>query len=38
MSEMLDRVRESGIFRKLDFCGVYHLTQIKEGDEYKTAF
>jgi len=36
--EMLDRLRGAQIFTKLDLQDAYHLIQIKEGDEYKTAF
>jgi len=35
--EMPDRVREARIFMKLDLHGTYHLIQIEEGDEDKTA-
>jgi hypothetical protein len=38
ISEMLDRVREARIYRKLDLRGAYNLIRIKQGDEYKTAF
>jgi len=38
ISEMLDRVRETGIFMKLDLRGAYNLIRIKEGNEFKTAF
>jgi len=38
ISEMLDRVRDTRIFTKLDLRGAYNLIRIKEGDEYKTAF
>ena len=33
ISEMLDRVREARIFRKLDLRSAYNLIRIKEGDE-----
>jgi len=38
ISEMLDRLRGAQIFTKLDLRNAYHLIQIKEGYEYKTAF
>jgi hypothetical protein len=38
ISEMLDRMHGARIFTKLDLRNACHLIQIKEGDEYKTAF
>ena len=38
ISEILDRVRGTTIFTRLDLRGAYNLIRIKEGDEYKTAF
>jgi len=35
---MLDRVLEARIFTKLNLRGAYNLIQIKEGEQYKTAF
>jgi hypothetical protein len=37
ISEMFYRLLEASIFTKLDLRNAYHLIQIKEGDEYKTA-
>lgn len=36
--EMLNRVRNAKIFTALDLKDAYWLVQIKEGDEWKTAF
>ena len=38
MKELRDRVDGSTIFTKLDLKSGYNLIQIKEGDEWKTAF
>ena len=38
MNELRDRVRGAKIFTKLDLKSGYTLIQIKEGDEWKTAF
>jgi len=38
ISEMLDRLRGARIFTKLDLRNAYHLSRIKEGEEYKTVF
>jgi len=38
ITEMADSVREARVMMKLHLCGAYNLIQIKEGDEYKTAF
>ena len=38
IGELLERVRGAKIFTKLDLRGAYNLIQIREGDEYKTAF
>ena len=35
---LLDQVRRSTIFSKLDLRGAYHLVRVKAGDEWKTAF
>jgi hypothetical protein len=37
-TEMLDRLRRACIFTNLDLRNAYHVIQIKEGAEYKTAF
>ena len=37
-TELRDRVAGAKIFTKLDLKDGYHLLQIKEGDEWKTAF
>jgi hypothetical protein len=36
--ELLDRVREAGIFTKLDLGNAFHPIRIKEGDKFKPAF
>ena len=38
ISEALDRLAGAEYFTKLDINDAYHNIQIKEGDEYKTAF
>ncbi|XP_075699616.1 putative N-acetylated-alpha-linked acidic dipeptidase [Rhinoderma darwinii] len=38
ISELLDRVRGAKNFTKLDLRGAYNLIQIRQGDEWKTAF
>ena len=38
MTELRDRVTGAKIFTKFDLNDGYHLLQIKEGDEWKTAF
>ena len=38
ISDLLDRVKESKIFTRLDLKSAYNLVRIKKGDEYKTAF
>ena len=38
MNELRNRVGGSTIFTKLDLMSGYNLIQIKEGDEWKTAF
>ena len=38
MNELRNRVRGAKIFTKLDHKSGYNLIQIKEGDEWKTAF
>jgi hypothetical protein len=38
IAEMLDRMRGSRIFTKLDLRNTCNLIRLKEGDEYKTAF
>uniref|UniRef100_A0A8C6XBR2 Gypsy retrotransposon integrase-like protein 1 n=1 Tax=Naja naja TaxID=35670 RepID=A0A8C6XBR2_NAJNA len=36
--ELMERLREATIFTKLDLRGAYNLVQMREGDEWKTAF
>jgi len=36
--ELQDRLRKARYFTKLDLCEGYYLVQIKEGEEWKTAF
>jgi hypothetical protein len=36
--ELIDKLRASTIFSKVDLHGAYNLVRIKEGDEWKTAF
>ena len=38
MNELRDRIRGAKIFTKVDLKSGYNLIQIKEGDEWKTAF
>ena len=38
ISELIDRVKGSKFFTKLDLKSSYNLVRIKEGEEYKTAF
>jgi hypothetical protein len=38
VSEMLDRLLKAKVFTKLDLRDAYYRLQIKEGDEWKTAF
>ena len=38
MDDLIERVWEAKIFNKIDIKNDYHLIQIKEGDEWKTAF
>ncbi|KAJ1132588.1 hypothetical protein NDU88_010895 [Pleurodeles waltl] len=35
---LLDQLRHSTVYTKLDLRGAYHLVRVKEGDEWKTAF
>ncbi|KAJ1203502.1 hypothetical protein NDU88_007287 [Pleurodeles waltl] len=35
---LLDQVRQSTIYTKLDLWGAYHLIRVMKGDEWKTAF
>jgi hypothetical protein len=37
-NELMDEVRDSKVFTKLDLKNGYHLFRIKKGDEWKTAF
>jgi len=38
ISELFDQVRKAHIFTTLYLRNAYHLTRIKEGDKFKTAF
>ncbi|SJL12778.1 related to TY3B TY3B protein [Armillaria ostoyae] len=38
ISDLLDSVRSTRIYTKLDLRHAYHLVRIAEGDEWKTAF
>src|SRR5690348_13946538 len=38
ISGLLDQLGRARIFTKIDLRGAYNLVQIKEGDEWKTAF
>uniref|UniRef100_A0A8C5PED6 Gypsy retrotransposon integrase-like protein 1 n=1 Tax=Leptobrachium leishanense TaxID=445787 RepID=A0A8C5PED6_9ANUR len=38
ITELMDRLRTSTIFTKLDLRGAYNLVRIRDGDEWKTAF
>uniref|UniRef100_A0A8C5QWU9 ribonuclease H n=1 Tax=Leptobrachium leishanense TaxID=445787 RepID=A0A8C5QWU9_9ANUR len=38
ISELMDRLRTSSVFTKLDLRGAYNLVRIRDGDEWKTAF
>jgi hypothetical protein len=38
LDNMIDQLRGSTIFTKIDLRGTYNLVQIQEGDEWKTAF
>ena len=38
INEMQDRMQGATIFTKIDLRGAFNLIQIKEGDEWKTAF
>jgi len=38
MDELRDRVVGAKVFTKIDLTDVYHLIQIRRGDEHKTAF
>ncbi|UPX16320.1 uncharacterized protein EKO05_0006729 [Ascochyta rabiei] len=35
---MMDRLSKAKVFTKLDLRDAYHRLQIKEGNEWKTAF
>jgi hypothetical protein len=37
-NDLMDQVRDSKVFTKLDLKNGYHLFRIKEGDEWKTVF
>ena len=38
ISGLLDQLGQAKIYTKIDLCGAYNLVQMKEGDEWKTAF
>jgi hypothetical protein len=38
ISELLDWLNNAKVFSKLDLLDAYYQIQIKEGDEWKTAF
>jgi len=38
MQELQDRVQGAQWFTKMDLKNGFHLIQIREGDEWKTAF
>ncbi|ESK81009.1 hypothetical protein Moror_7602 [Moniliophthora roreri MCA 2997] len=38
ISDLLDALSKAKVYTKLDLCHAYHLVQIAEGDELKTAF
>jgi hypothetical protein len=38
ISELLDQLNNAKVFSKLDLLDAYYQIQIKEGDEWKTAF
>ncbi len=38
ISDIIEKVKDSNYFTKLDLRSAYNLIRIREGDEYKTAF
>lgn len=38
MSSLFELLHDAKIFTKLDLRNTYHLVQVKEGDEWRTAF
>ena len=38
VSDLLDSPRKASVYTKIDLKHTYHLIQIREGDEWKTAF
>jgi hypothetical protein len=38
LNDLMDQVRDSKVFTKLDLKNGYHLFRIKEGDKWKTVF
>jgi hypothetical protein len=38
LTDLLDRLRDTSIYTKIDLRGAYNLLRIAEGDEWKTAF
>jgi len=38
VEDLIDKIGTSSVFTSIDLWSAYHLVQIKEGDEWKTAF